>query len=386
MVAEDPMVGCFDLGNNSWYGGHESYGEPFWPINNQTFDYKAYITGYPDIWGALLERYWLSSSGLAIFIDESIPLFVKNVNHKQICLMSDRNQSPYSSTPSAFQNNMLSYNVCIGPDNKTVHLHMIENFLGKPTSSPDPLMIQAPVWTTWSYYFRDINQSVVLDYAQQIANNNYPRSQLEIDDQWESLYGDLDFDKSKFPDMKSLSASLKKLGFRVTLWVHPFCNIDSKNFVYGANQGYWVKDPTGKFPAFTSWWNGKYAAILDTTNANATDYFVAKLNALKDQYAVDGFKFDAGEAAWTPQQFRLSNANANPNVYSDKYVRMAARMGNFIEVRTGARSQDVGVFYRILDRSTDWSINDGLKSVITETLAFGIRGYPYVLPGNNLNF
>lgn len=36
---------CFALGNNEWFGGHESYDQPFWPINEQTFDYVPYITG-----------------------------------------------------------------------------------------------------------------------------------------------------------------------------------------------------------------------------------------------------------------------------------------------------------------------------------------------------
>lgn len=36
---------CFDLGNNSWFGGHESYYQPYWPINTQVFNYVAYVTG-----------------------------------------------------------------------------------------------------------------------------------------------------------------------------------------------------------------------------------------------------------------------------------------------------------------------------------------------------
>ena len=38
------------------------------------------------------------------------------------------------------------------------------------------------------------------------------------------------------------------------------------------------------------------------------------------------------------------------------------------------------IYYRILDRASDWTIHDGLKSVITATLHFGLLGYPFVLP------
>ncbi len=126
--------------------------------------------------------------------------------------------------------------------------------------------------------------------------------------------------------------------------------------------------------------NGRYAALLDTTNPNASLYFTNKLESLKKNYLIDSFKFDAGESNWTPRAFSLFNKTVNPNVYSADYVRTAVTMGNFIEVRVGARTQDVGVFYRILDRATDWTIHDGIKSVITETLQFSILGYPYVLP------
>ena len=108
--------------------------------------------------------------------------------------------------------------------------------------------------TTWSYYFTNINQSIVLDYAQQIVDHGYPRSNLEIDDKWENLYGDLDFYTKSFPDMKTLSNQLHNLGFRVTLWVHPFCNIDAQCFVDGANNGYWVKQLNSDLPGLTSWW------------------------------------------------------------------------------------------------------------------------------------
>lgn len=35
---------CFDL-DGYWFGGHESYGQPYWPINSQVFDYVPYVTG-----------------------------------------------------------------------------------------------------------------------------------------------------------------------------------------------------------------------------------------------------------------------------------------------------------------------------------------------------
>ena len=55
-------------------------------------------------------------------------------------------------------------------------------------------MFTYPVWSTWAQYKDAINQTVVLEYAEQIVANGFADSQLEIDDRWETSYGDLTFD------------------------------------------------------------------------------------------------------------------------------------------------------------------------------------------------
>ena len=70
---------------------------------------------------------------------------------------------------------------------------MIETYLGKPTTRPDLTMTKNPVFTTWNFYFRHINQTVILDYARQIADHNYTASQIEIDDLWVNLLLRLEF-------------------------------------------------------------------------------------------------------------------------------------------------------------------------------------------------
>ena len=94
---------------------------------------------------------------------------------------------------------------------------MLQNFMSIPTSRPDQLMMKLPVFTTWNYYFRAINQTVVLNFANEIKANNYSLSQLEIDDMWEGFYGDLDFDKHKFPDVKELILCLNVIFLSLNL-------------------------------------------------------------------------------------------------------------------------------------------------------------------------
>jgi myogenesis-regulating glycosidase len=87
-----------------------------------------------------------------------------------------------------------------------------------------------------------------------------------------------------------------------------------------------------------------------------------------------------GETAWLPKEFSLKKSDSWIDEFSKNYVKLAADQNNFIEVRVGHRAQNFGIFFRILDRASDWTIHDGLKSVITATLHFGLLGYTFVLP------
>lgn len=53
----------------------------------------------------------------------------------------------------------------------------------------------------------------------------------------------------------------------------------------------------------TKWWNTKWwqrAGHIDFTNSEATKWYTNRLERLRDEAGIDGFKFDAGETSWTP--------------------------------------------------------------------------------------
>ena len=133
-----------------------------------------------------------------------------------------------------------------------------------------------------------------MKFANQILAHNYSNCQLEIDDKWQTIYGDFTFEKAKFPDMSRLVKKLNSLGYRTTLWVHPFANVESVNFRENIKNQYWVRGINSSLPALTHWWDGPLAGILDTTNENATDWFVSKLEEVRQTAGIDSFKFDAG--------------------------------------------------------------------------------------------
>ena len=51
-----------------------------------------------------------------------------------------------------------------------------------------------------------------------------------------------------------------------------------------------------------------------------------------------------------------------------------------IELRVGRHSQHIPRFVRMLDKFSVWGFENGLKSMVTTLLQFGIVGYPFILP------
>ena len=376
------FLDCFELGDSHWYGGSELYRQE-WPLEKADIQMMPYlpsdtilgISRGQILYGDIIERYWFTSNGMAILVDESVPLHV-SVNasgDKKLCLKADPD-----SYPTSIASLQLTYKICVGADVKDIHQFMMKEFFQYPAGIPDERMIKQPVWSTWAQFSKGVNQTQVLSYAAKIKDSGFSYSHIEIDDMYSTFYGDFDFDPIKFPHPKAMINSLHSDGFRVTIWVYPFANTDSRAFQEGMQ--YWVRDKGGVVPGLVHWWNG-IAATVDTTNIQAAEWFRNGLKAFVDFYQIDGLKFDAGGLTYLPACYHLhSLANNNPDIYSMKYAEIASSLGLLNEVRVGHQTQELPLFVRMLDRSSTWDENNGLRSVIPTTLTFGVLGYPFVLP------
>lgn len=220
LKADQVASDCFELFPDlNLFGGAEQWFQ-YWPIENSKFEDYSYLTKEKDSVG-VAERYWLHSRGEFIYVNDDAPLFLdQNVNGRKICFKV-QNKLPYNVRRDTFD---FTYYIGGARDSKTAHMKAVERFLNKPSDVPDKRMIEHPIWSTWARYKRDINESTVLEFAEDILKYGFNNSQLEIDDDWEVCYGALTFRESKFPNIRSLTDRLKADGFRVTLWIHPFIN------------------------------------------------------------------------------------------------------------------------------------------------------------------
>lgn len=249
--------------------------------------------------------------------------------------------------------------------------------LGHPTRLPPEALLAEPIWTTWAKYKADINAERVLAFASAIRAHGYPGATLEIDDRWQSAYGETDFDLQRFPDPAALVGRLREMGFATTLWITPFLAAQSGNAEEAWRKAYLVRRANG-LPYPVRWWQGE-ACLLDLSNPEARDWWAAKLKALQAATGIAGYKFDAGEANFLPAD-ALTHAPIERSQYSQLWAAFAAEHFPYGEARCGWRGQRNAILYRQWDKFSTWGEDNGLASVVTQALALGLVGYPFVLP------
>ncbi|KAJ6662983.1 hypothetical protein lerEdw1_010804 [Lerista edwardsae] len=371
-------------GEAHWYGGYEMSVQ-HWPIRLPGYqEPRPFVTSdvysFRNGFGGILERYWLSSKAVAIKIVDSVPFHLGfNASERSLLFQARYKDSLYKPSQGKEPFPELNYHVCIGSDVTSIHKYMVRRYFKKPLKVPSENMFRFPIWSTWALYKKEINQDKVLEFAQTIRKYDFKYSHIEIDDMYMQNYGDFDFDPLKFPHVTEMFERLKKDGFNLTIWIHPFVHKKSPNFSVGLENRLFVMESMGQFPAMVKWWNG-IGAILDFTNPSTREWFQSHLRQLRTKYGISSFKLDAGEMCYLPEQFSTFQPLLDPSTWSRHYAEMAIPFYELAEVRVGYQSQHISCFVRIVDRDSIWGHELGLKSVIPTVLTIGLLGYPFILP------
>ena len=363
---------CFDISNTYWYGGAETYRDR-WPVMMQIPErpHLAETGSY----GSVLERYWFSNRGVGIFVNESVPLYVRG-NTREFCLIANYDGVHYRNWDDQLP--FLKYTICVHGNVKDVHVHMLRRFISKPKGIPDEKMMKYPVWSTWAKFKSYITQMLTIQYTDEIVKHGFPACQIELDDIYTINYGDYVFDPKKFPDPNAMITHIHSKGFRLNVWTHPFSNEHTQSYVEGRDRGYWVMDEFGK-TGRAGWWRG-FGGVLDVTNPDAVKWYFSRLQKIRD-LGVDGHKYDAGEIGFLPKKFTTKKLLKNPMEYTSIYAEAMYNYTNtFMQVRVGYKTQHLPIFVSMMDRNSDWGYNMGLKSLIATSLVFASMGYYFVMP------
>ncbi|XP_064619832.1 myogenesis-regulating glycosidase-like isoform X2 [Lineus longissimus] len=372
---------CFKMDNANWYGGG-LMSEQLWPLEKQEHKEMPYVTGniLDGEYGSVIQAYWLSSQGISLVVPTNVPLWASlNASiagdASGLCL-SATYTGPYRQLSETVGSHM-EYSLCKGTDLKSVHTYMISKVVGTLSNVPKGDFFRYPGWSTWGKYGKNITQDKVFALYQEIKQNNFPASHLEIYDKWEQNYGDIVFDEKKFPNPRQLVTELTKGGVEIMACVHPFVDTRSEIFQEGVREGYFVMNEDDIVPGLTYWWNS-VGAVVDFTSSKSSAWFKSRLLTLQNQTGIKSFRFDAGEVSWLPHKPHFSIPQINPLEYSRKYVELAESLGGKTIVTSSFHNQDIPVIIRIHDKSPTWGYDNGLKSIIPTVLTLNLIGYPYL--------
>jgi hypothetical protein len=370
----------FELGGkHQWYGGGFQgwRGKLVLPLNQAHIETPGFVA----FGKTQASPFWYNTGGVGVWVRTPRD-FRYAVNRAQA-------GKPDGLVSVEMRATSLTYDLLLAAD---VH-DLVRTFIkevGYPVVTPPADYFRQPIYTTWVEYKVPVDQQKVLDFAQSIRKQQLPAGVIEIDDKWEAKYGDMEFDAGKFPTPKALVAELHALGFKVTLWVHPFVNTDSATFARlrdNPKEGRKLfRDGTGNV-GLINWWNGN-AALWDMSYAPAAAEFRGKLKQLQTRYGIDGFKFDGADSEMVPQEGRASDGK-DPIEFCDVYNREATAKWPWNETRVGIYSQKLGIVQRLIDKQSIWGPENGLQALVPEMITVSLRGYPYAMPdmvgGNQYN-
>ena len=430
---------CVDLERmGDVYGGSHLMAQ-HWPLNDGCMEIGPHypFDNGPNGLNTLVANHWVTSKGVAVVADPDTPYFHVGLNapmatmidmflskrafgvgiqnatrtilpfHKErrkgdgLLRLQARNSFHEGYGPFSMNHPLVGWvspkhadakrrhmrvALCASENVKLATMNVLKT-LEKPKGAPPADVFRAPIWTTWAKMKTNVSQQKVLNFAREIVDNGMSASVIEIDDKWQSGYGDLEFDSRKFPDPSAMVDQLHSMGFKVTVWVMPFIAEDTDAYREGKGKGYFVESSIQN--GFFRWWQSPRVVALDVTNPDAVDWFVSRLRRLQFEHGVDGFKFDAGEPCFLPRRFVTHTPLSHPSEYTRAWVNNVASQFELAEVRSGHNSTGNASFVRMGDRFSDWGIENGLGSIIPALLTSGVLGYPFCLPdiiGGNAYF
>lgn len=326
--------------------------------------------------------------------DYSMNFYANNkVNQLQPLILTNKGQFVWSELPYKFtiKGNELSITdplnqVVTGKFGNTlaeVQKYVRQKYFSASGKLPDTLLFSRPQYNTWIELTYNQNQADILKYAQGIIDNGLPAGVFMIDDTWQEDYGLWKFHTGRFPNPKEMVDKLHAMGFKVMLWICPFVSADqpliykslkeSKAFLLERKS---ISDTwqSQSKPLMVEWWDGQ-SAELDFSNSTAIDWFNQQLDRLVREYGIDGFKFDAGDMNFYPDN-SISKLNITPNEHSELYAQFGLRFP-LNEYRACWKMGGKPLAQRLLDKEHTWV---DLKKLIPNMILEGLCGYTFSCP------
>jgi len=315
-------------------------------------------------------------------------------NQAQPLLLSSKGRYVWSEEPIRYDFNKGNLTITVrvgeivsgttGSNLRSAYEFAVKNFFPPNGKIPDQLLFTHPQYNTWIELMYDQNEEDILAYAQAIIDNGYPPGVIMIDDNWQEDYGTWKFSPRRFNDPKGMVKKLHGMGFKVMLWVCPFVSADSEVFRKLAEEGMLILDPqktqdilwanTKNKAAILRWWNGA-SACIDLSNPKAMEWFKGRLDYLVNEFGVDGFKFDAGDARFYTNgvvSFNTKTPNDNTTFFAELGLHYPLN-----EYRASWKMAGMPLAQRLRDKGHSW---EDLQKLIPDQMSQSVMGYAYTCP------
>lgn len=379
---------CFNFSedNEYWYGAGIT-NENDWPFNKATFDYTAFITGDAKIqrFGNALSRYFISSGGVAIEVDDRTPLYISmnRNNSGQFCMRAMNDAFAFVNRLTPLPE--LKYKICYDADMKDLHKTMRQQSLWDGVKESDLTtvhsLLEEPIWQIPAARSEQLTESAIYNFTEDVIAMGYMRlGHVLVNEFWQKEIGDFALDTERFQTLEDTVNILHRRGFKIMFTVQPFISTDSASFSEAVQKKLLIYERLSErsIPALTRYKSAPSTGVLDVTNNASIPWLVEKLNKIVKNYQIDSFFLDFGTAHNMPHYYQCSKSLINPDSYKTIFGT------NFEEsIKITAFSGAVSVpslpaFLSLPPVNSSW---EGLQTIITTSLSYGIIGYPFIIPG-----
>ncbi len=160
-------------------------------------------------------------------------------------------------------------------------------------------------------------QAELLGVAEGYRSRGYPLDVMVLDWFYWSRMGQLDIDRSYFPDPAGMNAKLKGLGMRSIVSVWPRFEKESRYFDMLAAKGWLLHDADGSVVDGLPIRSDRAGALLDSTNPDARGWFWGKIRDNIASQGFDWFWLDETEPDLVPDghQYAIGSGDRYHNLF-----------------------------------------------------------------------
>lgn len=378
---------CFEITENEqWYGGGITKTND-WPLSRGKFDFSSFITGdaRAQQFNNALDRYFISSGNVGIRVDEKTPLYISMnySNSNEFCLKAINDNFAYVNRLTPYPE--LSYKICIAKNMQILHKKMSQKSLWDGLREQDIKamyrLMEEPVWQIPASSFDQLTEAIIYNYTEEVKALQYLKhGHILINEFWQKEIGDFVVDTARFETLNETISLLHKQNFKIVFTIQPFISTDSPSFSEAVNKKLLIYERLSErsIPALTRYKSAPSTGVIDVTSNASVIWLQKKLSKIVKDYQIDSFFLDFGTAYNMPHYYQCSKSLYNPDQYKTIFgskfqdtIKIWAYSGTITTPKLPS-------FLSLPPVNASW---EGLQSILPTALAYGVIGFPFIIPG-----